>query len=64
MKVIGVWSEPLREFRNIEVVGCMQQNVAVALLQDMKANVTSKRMIHDEKVVKIKVKGNTRMLTA
>ena len=41
----------------------MQQNIAVALLQDMKANVTSKRMIHDEKVVKIKVKvkRNTRM---
>ena len=44
----------------------MQQNVAVALLQDMKANVTSKRIIHDEKVfkIKVKVKGNTRMLTA
>ena len=56
-----MWSEPLREFKNIEVVGCMQQNVSVALLQDMKTNVASKRMIHDEKVVKIKVKRNTRM---
>ena len=40
--LMKMWSEPLREFRNIEVVGCMQQNVAVALLQDMKAIVTSK----------------------
>ena len=64
--LMKMWSEPLREFKNIEVVGCMQQNVAVALLQDMKANVTSKRMIHDEKVVKIKVKVKvyTRVLAA
>ena len=34
----------------------MQRNVAVALLQDIEANVTSKRMIHDEIVAKIKVK--------
>ena len=33
----------------------MQRNVAVALLQDIEANVTSKRMIH-EIVAKIKVK--------
>ena len=44
----------------------MQQNVAVALLQDMKTNVASKQMIHDEKVVKIKVKVKvyTRVLAA
>ena len=34
----------------------MQRNVAVALLQDIEANVTSKRMIHVEIVAKIKVK--------
>ena len=44
----------------------MQQNVAVALLQDMKAIVNCYFKAHDEKVVKIKVKVKvyTRVLAA
>ena len=54
-----MWSEQLRDSRNIRVgAHAAKRCCSFAAVQDIdiEANVTSKRMIHDEIVAKIKVK--------